>query len=100
MQLRTLNLYCNDDKPVAEYTFFFWRGSSESSLLSLLALLSTFISTSARVHELHTDIIKTLFLGLDKIHEATDGRGCRLRVDLWTFDDDHAFAEYRLDFGN
>ena len=38
----------------------------------------------------------TLFVsGLDKLHDATSGRGCRLRVDLWDFNDDHAFAEYR-----
>jgi len=33
--------------------------------------------------------------GLEKLHEATRERGCRLRVDMWSFEDDHAFAEYR-----
>ncbi|CAK8688732.1 unnamed protein product [Clavelina lepadiformis] len=32
--------------------------------------------------------------GLEKIHQLTNGRGCRLRVDLWDFDDDHRFASY------
>ncbi|CAK8694833.1 microfibril-associated glycoprotein 4-like [Clavelina lepadiformis] len=34
------------------------------------------------------------WLGLDKIHNLTNGRGCRLRIDIWDFENDHAFAEY------
>ncbi|XP_076823733.1 microfibril-associated glycoprotein 4-like [Clavelina lepadiformis] len=34
------------------------------------------------------------WLGLDKIHSLTAGRGCRLRIDLWDFDNDHAYAVY------
>ncbi|XP_076814710.1 ficolin-2-like isoform X2 [Clavelina lepadiformis] len=34
------------------------------------------------------------WIGLDKIHEFTKNRGCKLRVDLWHFQDDHRFAEY------
>ncbi|CAK8674371.1 unnamed protein product [Clavelina lepadiformis] len=34
------------------------------------------------------------WLGLDKIHQLTKNRGCRLRIDLWKFDDDHRYAEY------
>ena len=33
--------------------------------------------------------------GLEKIHFLTRKGPCRLRVDLWDFDDDFAFAEYR-----
>jgi len=33
--------------------------------------------------------------GLDKLHNATARRRCRLRVDLWDFEDAHAYAEYR-----
>ena len=33
--------------------------------------------------------------GLEKIHALTKMETCRLRVDLWSFDDEHAFAEYR-----
>ena len=33
--------------------------------------------------------------GLEAIHLLTKMNSCKLRVDLWSFDDDHAFAEYR-----
>ena len=41
------------------------------------------------------ELRQPVVIGLDELHQATNGRGCRLRVDLWDFDDDHAFAEYR-----
>ena len=33
--------------------------------------------------------------GLEAIHSLTKLNACKLRVDLWSFDDEHAFAEYR-----
>ncbi|CAK8691660.1 unnamed protein product [Clavelina lepadiformis] len=36
------------------------------------------------------------WLGLDKVHAITRGRGCKLRVDLWDFTNDHRFAEYSM----
>ena len=34
------------------------------------------------------------WLGLDKIHRLTNGKQSSLRIDLWDFNDDYAFAEY------
>uniref|UniRef100_H2ZBU2 Fibrinogen C-terminal domain-containing protein n=1 Tax=Ciona savignyi TaxID=51511 RepID=H2ZBU2_CIOSA len=34
------------------------------------------------------------WLGLDTLHRMTYRRGCKLRIDMWDFDEDHAFAEY------
>uniref|UniRef100_H2Y7P2 Fibrinogen C-terminal domain-containing protein n=1 Tax=Ciona savignyi TaxID=51511 RepID=H2Y7P2_CIOSA len=34
------------------------------------------------------------WLGLDTLHQMTYRRGCKLRIDMWDFDEDHAFAEY------
>ena len=35
--------------------------------------------------------------GLEKLHHLTNSRSCSLRVDLWNFDDEFAYAEYRFD---
>ena len=50
--------------------------------------------------KIYTRYNKTFRSGLDKLHNALSGRGCRLRIDMWGFDDDHAFAEYKLDHKN
>ena len=39
--------------------------------------------------------IMRIFKGLETIHSLTKMKTCKLRVDLWSFDDEHAFAEYR-----
>jgi len=36
-----------------------------------------------------------LYLGLDKIHQLTVGKGCRLRIDFWSFEDEYVYAHYR-----
>nr|XP_004226298.2 ficolin-1-like [Ciona intestinalis] len=40
------------------------------------------------------NITTEFWIGLEKIHCMTYMKGCKLRVDLWSFHDDHAFAEY------
>jgi len=39
-----------------------------------------------------------IFSGLNAIREHTKHGGCRLRIDLWDYADDYAFAEYRFWF--
>ncbi|XP_078484274.1 uncharacterized protein LOC100175832 [Ciona intestinalis] len=34
------------------------------------------------------------WLGLEALHQMTRRSGCRLRVDIWDYSEDHAFAEY------
>ncbi|XP_076805228.1 microfibril-associated glycoprotein 4-like [Clavelina lepadiformis] len=34
------------------------------------------------------------WLGLDNIHELTRGGGCRLKIELWDFDGNQAYADY------
>ncbi|CAK8686767.1 unnamed protein product [Clavelina lepadiformis] len=34
------------------------------------------------------------WMGLDNIHQMTQGGGCRLRIELWDFDGNQTYAEY------
>ncbi|XP_076801608.1 microfibril-associated glycoprotein 4-like [Clavelina lepadiformis] len=40
------------------------------------------------------DLSGEFWLGLENIYQLTKQRGCKLRVDLWSYDGDHVFAQY------
>ncbi|XP_076826071.1 microfibril-associated glycoprotein 4-like [Clavelina lepadiformis] len=40
------------------------------------------------------DLDGEFWLGLEKIYQLTKQKGCKLRIDLWGHDGDHAFAQY------
>ena len=49
------------------------------------------------INAIHFDCLALMRIlkGLEAIHSLTKMKTCKLRIDLWSFDDEHAFAEYR-----